>query len=200
MHPLSTKRQRGVVAILLFAVTLTTACSGSGRAQLIDEVGGGSPCMSSTSSADWIAKRTVPTLLGLDEISTRSNALITLISADVLGKTAGMSVVHTALIPTGSIGAGGSWGPESFTQFPAEWRDRAEFPGGTVKLVKDSGAAGYDPTYPAGNYELVVAVLPSSDAGGTAQAILMKYKVGGHTFSLKSHLPFGITKSHLDCP
>jgi hypothetical protein len=176
-----------------------TGCS-SGRAPLSEIQGGGSPCGSAISSQDWARKHEVPTLLGLDEVMTTSRAPITLGSATALGLTPGLKVLHVALIPTGNVGGGGTWGAAGFTQFPAEWRDRAEFPGGTVKLVKDSGTAGYDPTDPPGLYELVVDVLPVSDFGGTAQAILMKYKVGGHTYSLKSHLPFGMTKSHLDCP
>jgi hypothetical protein len=58
---------------------------------------------------------------------------------------------------------------------------------------------GYDPDYTASSYQLIVGVQPTNDAGGVASGMIVKYKIGSKSYTIKAPDRFGIVKSVKDC-
>jgi hypothetical protein len=110
---------------------LLTSCGQSGPVPL-ETFGDASTCQTATSAANWAARHHESFVLALNTFIVHSRRPVVLVSATAIKPTDGLRVVNVAFVPSGHYGAGPLWGQPTGL-YPAEWRDRQEFPGGMLR-------------------------------------------------------------------
>jgi hypothetical protein len=121
---------------------------------------------------------------------------VTIESVDLVGHK-GLRLVHAALVPGGGLGNAFAWNDPKFIQYPTAWKQRVSPPAGSLNASQN--LVGLPPHSDGRTWEIIVAVLPTTVAGGSADHVEVTYSSGDQTAHLAGQDDFGLFKTEAQC-
>jgi hypothetical protein len=193
------RQAAAIVACVAAIVLAADACSSHTRSEdatlsvVSDPTGG---CRYAGSGDPWAELLREPTEFALDYVHLSGGDHVTIESVALVGQK-GMRLVHAALVPGGGLGSAFAWNDPKFIQFPTAWTQRVSPPDGSLNASQN--LVGLPRHSDGRTWEIVVAVLPTTLAGGSADHVEVTYSSGVRTVHLAGQDDFGVFKTAAQC-
>jgi hypothetical protein len=177
------------------AITIVAGCGGPGSATLVRT--GESPtgnCKHASSDADWRHLQSTSTQFGLDDFELKNQKTrVTVLSATLVKPVGGITLTNVAMQAFGGVGGAIDWNSDASPTSPVSVR--LQLPADLDYTQTSPGNATADGL----TWQLAIGVRVTGGDGGSAQAVALTYKSGGHTHTIVGLDRFGIFRTEQEC-
>jgi hypothetical protein len=184
------QRMKQTLVAALAVIILVSGCSSGARALTLTDVPGGS-CRSPAGGTTWADLQQTPTVFGLDYLKVTSDQPPRVTSIQLIGGRGGLRLVDSWFVATGGVGAF-DYSGSARTYGPISFRSRVEAVGASLHKLHPSAAA-LDANSSVDHWQLVVAVLATSDVS-SASAARITYTSNGNTWHLTGRKYLGLLR------
>lgn len=173
-------RQLAVLGVAFSAV----ACSRGNppRGGLIDKSDSFGNCQAATTDDPWSVLKSRPTEFGMDTLVVSGAAPAVVTSVEAVGAR-NIRLAEVSFVAGDGTGNGFAYGDLRASAYPAAWAARRGMPASLPPLTPASTVVN-GPWSRLPEWQVVIGVLPTSDAKASLSALRFTYRVDGHQHQL----------------